>query len=69
VLQQGEQDVLYVPLGVSVVAYQLLAGLQHLLGLLGESVLSHHGEYLAFCCALPPPLRRLDTRVAGEAAA
>ena len=42
VREHGEEDVLDVPLRVPVLAHQLLGGLQHLLRLLCESVLSHH---------------------------
>jgi hypothetical protein len=45
VLEEGEEDVLHVPLAVPLLSHELLAGCQHLLGLLGEPVLSHHGEY------------------------
>ncbi|GBD15067.1 hypothetical protein HRbin25_00955 [bacterium HR25] len=40
--EHGHEDVLHVPLGVTLPAHQLLAGGQHLLGLLRESVLPHH---------------------------
>ena len=41
-VSDGEEDVLDVPLGVAVLAHHLLGALQHLVGLLCESVLSHH---------------------------
>ncbi len=41
-LEERQEDVLDVPLGVALLADDLLGGGEHLLRLLGESVLSHH---------------------------
>ena len=41
-LEQREEDVLDVPLGVALRAHHLLGGCEHFLCLLGESILSHH---------------------------
>ena len=42
VREQGQQYVLDIPLGVTVLSHHLLGGLDRLLGLLCEPVLSHH---------------------------
>ena len=44
VLDAGDasEQVLHVPLGVPLFAHEVLGGFEELLGLIGESVLSHH---------------------------